>query len=86
MGKESPYCAPLPTRDEFMALLWERIRDESMSHHSSTLRYMEMFATYQGWDKPESQEIQRNIVVRIGECEECKRAGRPTSHYNERYV
>lgn len=78
------YSNSLPTREEFMLLLWERICDESLSHHPSTRTYMEMLAKYHGWDDPKSQELDKDIVVRIGECEECKKAGRPTSMFSPR--
>lgn len=63
-----------------MALLWERIKDDSLSYHASTRRYMEMFAKYNGWDDPEAFERNKEtkITFRIGECHECKKAGRET--------
>ena len=79
MDGENSINSPKPTRDEFMAILWERINDESLSHHNSTLRYMEMFAKYNGWDKHDSLTENMNITFRIGDCEACKKAGRETN-------
>jgi|GEM_PF-2144286 len=72
----------LPTRKEFMRILWERANDEALAHHPSSLRCLEMYAKYNGWDKPESVDWNKDteIVVQIGECEECKKAGRETRH------
>ena len=60
---------PAINHEEFLKILWSRFCDESMSHHSSTLRYRRMLAEYQGWDKPEP--VKTNFVVKIGECHEC---------------
>lgn len=79
MQKDVP--PTLPTREEFMRILWERANDEALAHHPSSLRCLEMYAKYNGWDKPESVDWNKDteIVVQIGECEDCKRAGRDTS-------
>jgi len=69
----------LPTREEFMRILWERANDEALAHHLSSLRCLEMYAKYNGWDKPEPLNRKVKYTVRIGECEDCKRAGRDTS-------
>ena len=78
MDEELPEKPPTPTRVEFMALLWERIQDDGLRHHPTMPRYMEMFAKYNGWDKPDAFDWNRDteIIVKIGECEECKKAGK----------
>ena len=56
----------LPTREEFMALLWERASDKALARHPSTIRYVEMFAKYKGWDKPDPHQRQSRVVFEIG--------------------
>ena len=69
-----------PSRKEFMEILWERYADPSTAHHGSTLRYAAMIAEYNGWNKPDAFDGDMIVNIRIGECQECKAAGRETSH------
>ena len=66
-------------RANFTRILWERFTDPSMAHDSTTLRYAAMLAEYNGWDKPDPLNGKVNLTIKIGECEDCKRAGRDTS-------
>jgi len=66
-------------RANFTQILWERFTDPSMAHDSTTLRYAAMLAEYNGWDKPDPLNGKVNLTINIGECEDCKRAGRDTS-------
>lgn len=77
MGEELP--SALPSRKEFMALLWERFNDPSMAHNPTTIRYGQMLAKSMKWDEPDPMNGETTIRFKIGECEECKKAGRPTS-------
>jgi hypothetical protein len=54
-----------PTKDEFMALLWERASDEALSHRPITLGYMQMYAEYNGWDKPEKIDSTKTMEVEV---------------------
>jgi hypothetical protein len=56
----------LPTRNEFMALLWRRASDESLAHHPSTLKYFKLLAEYMGWDNPENIDSEMVVVMKIG--------------------
>ena len=75
------------TREELLKILWSRICDETKSHNSVTLRYVSLINQMMEWEKPDAYDgSNANIIVRIGECEECKKAGRPTSHFNSKRV
>jgi hypothetical protein len=63
MGEVLP--TQTPTKDEFMALLWERASDEALSHRPITLRYMQMYAEYNGWDKPEKIDSTKTMEVEV---------------------
>jgi hypothetical protein len=50
-----------------------------MAHHPTTIRYGQMLAMSMKWDEPDPMNGETTIRFKIGECEECKKAGRPTS-------
>jgi len=56
-----------PTRDEFMGLLWDRATDPSLSHLPITLRYMQMYAKYNGWEKPVVGGKKTRVIFTLGE-------------------
>jgi hypothetical protein len=66
-------------RANFTRILWERFSDPSMSHHGATLRYGEMLARSMEWDKADPMKGKTRITIKLGECEECLKAGRDTS-------
>lgn len=65
-------------RENFTRILWERFNDPSMAHHPTTIRYGQMLAVSMKWDQPDPMQGQVELSVVIGECEECKKARRPT--------
>jgi hypothetical protein len=65
-------------RANFTRILWERFNDPSMAHHPTTIRYGQMLAMSMKWDEPDPMNGKTRILINIGECEECKKAGRPS--------
>ena len=55
-----------PSRKEFITLLWQRANDESLAHHPSTIRYVQLLAKYMGWDKPQTDERRTKVVFTLG--------------------
>lgn len=55
-----------PTRDVFLAILWERFNDKALAFHPTTIRYGKMIAEYQGWDEPKIHPTNQKLTIRIG--------------------
>jgi len=57
--------SPLPemSREELLKILWGRVCDETKSHHSVTLRYLQLLVEMMGWEKPEPKDIQYEVVI-----------------------
>lgn len=65
---------PEMSRDMFLKIIWERFCNESMSHHSNTLRYARLLIECNGWEK--QQAGQNQPLTYIGSCD-CKEEGYP---------
>ena len=51
------------SREELLKILWGRVCDETKSHHSVTLRYLQLLVEMMGWEKPEPKDIKYEVVI-----------------------